>query len=66
MLYKIADNIAKYQKLRHMSNEKLAEAIQKSPRQISRIRNGQCKNLSVETLEKIALALDVEAQQLLM
>lgn len=63
--YIFADNLHRLCKERHISVDELADIIGKSPRQINRYRNGQCENLSIATLEKIASALDVSIIELL-
>ena len=60
--YIFADNLCRLCRKKHISVEQLAEAIGKSPRQINRYRNGQCRNISLVTLNLIAEALD-EAKQ---
>ena len=52
--YLFADNLCKLCKEKHISVNELADAIEKSPRQVSRYRNGQCENLSLRTIAKIA------------
>ena len=59
-----ADNLCRLCRQKRISVEKLAEAIEKSPRQINRYRNGQCKNISLATLSKSAAALDVDLADL--
>jgi len=59
-----ADNLCRLCRQKKISVEKLAEAIEKSPRQINRYRNGQCKNISLATLSKIAAVLDVDLADL--
>ena len=59
-----ADNLCRLCRQKRISVEKLAEAIEKSPRQINRYRNGQCKNISLATLSKIAAVLDVDLADL--
>ena len=59
-----ADNLCRLCRQQKISVEKLAEAIEKSPRQINRYRNGQCKNISLATLSKIAAVLDVDLADL--
>ena len=63
--YVFADNLCRLCKEKQISVNSLAEAIDKSPRQISRYRNGQCENLSLATLYKIARLLDVNISDLL-
>lgn len=50
---------------RNISAEALAEAIGKSPRQVIRYRNGQCKNISYTVLKQIADALETDLDVLL-
>lgn len=45
--------------------DELAELIGKSSRQVSRYRNGQCPNITLTTLEKIADVLEVPLVELL-
>ena len=59
-----ADNLCRLCRQKKISVEKLAEAIEKSPRQINRYRNGQCKNISLATLSKIAAVFDVDLADL--
>ena len=59
-----ADNLCRLCRQKKISVEKLAEAIEKSPRQINRYRNGQCKNISLATLSKIAAVLEVDLADL--
>ena len=59
-----ADNLCRLCKERKISVEALAEAIEKSPRQVNRYRNGQCANISLATLSKIACALEVNPASL--
>ena len=60
-----ADNLCRLCRQKEISVEKLAEEIGKSPRQINRYRNGQCKNISLDTLSKIAEVLNVDMAYLL-
>ena len=64
--YKFADNLCRLCKEQHISVNELADKIQKSPRQVNRYRNGQCENLSLETLGKIASVLNVSITELLL
>ena len=63
--YTFADNLCKLCKEQNITVDELAYAIEKSPRQINRYRNGQCKNLSLNTIIKIATVLNVSIQDLL-
>lgn len=63
--YIFADNLCRLCKEKQISVNDLADAIEKSPRQINRYRNGQCENLSFVTLEKIAGVLHVSISELL-
>ena len=63
--YHFANNLCKLCDKRHISIDELAERIGKSSRQISRYRNGQCQNITLATLEKIADALEVSLIELL-
>ncbi len=63
--YTLADNISQLCKEQHISVTALAEAIDKSPRQVNRYRNGHCKNIPFETLGKIAKVLRVSISELL-
>ena len=62
--YHFADNLCRLCKEKHISVEELADAIEKSPRQVSRYRNGQCENLSLRNIAKIAKVLDVSISEL--
>ena len=62
--YIFANNLCRLCKEKQISVEQLAEAIDKSPRQINRYRNGQCKTISLSTLEKIATVLQVNIAEL--
>ena len=62
--YIFADNLCRLCKERQISVEELADRIDKSPRQINRYRNGQCENISLQTLAKIATELDVSIADL--
>lgn len=62
--YLFADNLCRLCKEKHISVEELADAIEKSPRQVNRYRNGQCENLSLRTIAKIAEALNVSIAEL--
>lgn len=64
--YDIADNLCRLCKEQHISVNELAGAIGKSPRQINRYRNGQCKNIPFDTLTKIAEVLHVSLAELLL
>ena len=59
MQYIFAENLCRLCKEKHISIEELADALDKSPRQINRYRNGQCTSISLDTLEKIAFKLDI-------
>ncbi len=63
--YIFADNLCRLCKERQISASALAEEIGKSLRQVSRYRNGQCKNLTLATLAKIARVLNVSIAELL-
>lgn len=63
--YTFADNLCRLCKERCISVDELSEKIDLSPRQISRYRNGDFKNLSVDTLIRIAIVLEVSANDLL-
>lgn len=63
--YIFADNLCRICQERKISVDELAEKIEKSPRQISRYRNGQCENLSLCTLDKISKALHISITDLL-
>lgn len=62
--YTFADNLCRLCKEQQVSVNELADAIGKSPRQVNRYRNGQCENISLDTVEKIAFALHVSIAQL--
>ena len=63
--YIIADNLCRLCREQHISVNQLAEAIDKSPRQVNRYRNGQCENISLSTLLKISKVLHVSLFELL-
>ncbi len=63
--YIFADNLCRLCKERNISAAVLAEKIGKSLRQVNRYRNGQCENLSLNTLARIAEVLDVGITDLL-
>jgi len=63
--YKFANNLCELCNKRNISIDELAEYIGKSSRQVSRYRNGQCPNITLSTLEKIADALEVSIIELL-
>lgn len=62
--YIFADNLCRLCKEKHISVEELADAIGKSSRQVNRYRNGQCENLSLRTIAKIAEVLNVSIAEL--
>ena len=61
---KIRNRIRKFRKQKNISQEKLAELIDKCPSYISYIETGR-KRLSLETLVDIANTLQVSADELL-
>lgn len=63
--YQFANNLCELCNKRNISVDKLAELIGKSSRQVSRYRNGQCQNITLSTLEKIADVLEVHIAELL-
>ena len=63
--YQFANNLCELCAKHHISIDELAERIGKSSRQISRYRNGQCKNITLSTLGKIADVLEVHITELL-
>ena len=63
--YTFANNLCRLCKEQKININQLAEAIDKSPRQVNRYRNGQCKNISLSTMEKIANVLQVNIIELL-
>ena len=63
--FRIADNICRLCQEQNVSIEALAEAIGKSPRQVSRYRSGQCKMIPFETLSAIAEILNTSIYFLL-
>ena len=63
--YRFADNLCRLCKEQNISVDELAGKIEKSPRQVNRYRNGQCENLSLETMAKIASVLNVSIIELL-
>jgi len=54
----LGQNIAKYRKLKNMSQEKLAEIVDLSREYITRVENGQ-KYISLRKLFQIADTLEV-------
>ncbi len=64
--YEFADNLCRLCKEQHISVNQLADAIEKSPRQVNRYRNGQCENISLQTSLKIAEVLQVSLNELLL
>lgn len=65
-LYILSTNLCRICDEKNVSIFQLAEAIDKSPRQISRYRNGQCSNISLSTLVKISKYLDISLVELLL
>lgn len=63
--YQFANNLCELCDKRHISIDELAECIGKSSRQVSRYRNGQCQNITLSTLGKIADVLEVPITELL-
>lgn len=63
--YTFANNLCKFCNKRQINVDELAELIGKSSRQVSRYRNGQCPNITLSTLEKIADVLEVPLVELL-
>lgn len=63
--YQFANNLCELCDKHHLSVDELAERIGKSSRQVSRYRNGQCQNVTLSTLEKIADILEVPIVELL-
>ena len=63
--YQLANNLCELCNKQNISVEQLAELIGKSSRQVSRYRNGQCQNITLSTLEKMANALEVQISELL-
>ena len=59
-----ADNLCRLCKEQHISTTEFAERIDKSTRQVNRYRNGQCENISLSTLTKIADVLNVSITEL--
>ena len=64
-VYNFAENLHRICKEQKISVGKLSESIGKSPRQISRYRNGQCKNLPLDVVTKTADKLGVSITDLL-
>ena len=64
-IFVLANNICKFSKEQNITVERLAEALNKSPRQVNRYRNGQCKNISVVTLTKMANIFNVSVSELI-
>ena len=63
--YEFSDRLYQLCKEKHITTTQLAEAIGRSPRQVNRYRNGQCKNISLEVLTSIADALNISLSDLL-
>lgn len=63
--YKLANNLCDLCEKQGISVEDLAERIGKSSRQVSRYRNGQCQNITLATLERLADVLEVSIAELL-
>lgn len=63
--YTFANNLCELCIKRQINADELAELIGKSSRQVSRYRNGQCPNITLSTLEKIADVLEVPLAELL-
>lgn len=63
--YVFARNLCRICQEKHISTEELAEAIGRSPRQVSRYRNGQCENISLRTMENAAAFLGVPLSELI-
>ena len=63
--YTFANNLCMICNKRQINVDQLAELIGKSSRQVSRYRNGQCPNITLSTLEKIADVLEVPLLDLL-
>lgn len=63
--YNFANNLCELCNKHHIGINELAERIGKSSRQVSRYRNGQCQNITLLTLEKIADVLEVPITELL-
>lgn len=62
--YIFANNLCRICRDRNISIEAFAEAIDKSPRQVSRYRSGQCENISLKTMESAASFLGVSLSEL--
>lgn len=63
--YIFANHLCELCDKRQITIDELAELIGKSSRQVSRYRNGQCPNITLTTLKKIADALEVPLVELL-
>ena len=63
--YRLANNLCRLCDEQKISTDELAELIGKSSRQVSRYRNGDCLNITLSTLDKIAKVLDVHIFELL-
>ena len=63
--HNFAENLCRICKEKHISVEMLAEAIGKSPRQINRYRNEQCRDIPLSVVEEIASFLEVSPAELL-
>jgi transcriptional regulator with XRE-family HTH domain len=63
--YLFANNLCRLCEEQNLSIDELAERIGKSSRQVSRYRNGNCQNITLTTVEKIANVLQVRMSELL-
>lgn len=63
--YQFANNLCRFCKEKNISTDELAERIGKSSRQVSRYRNGNCKNITLATIVKISNALQIQISELL-
>ncbi len=63
--YQFANNLCELCLKHNINTEQLAERIGKSPRQVIRYRNGQCPNITLSTLEKIADVFGVHITELI-
>lgn len=62
--YKFANNLCRLCNTHNITIDELAEYIGKSSRQISRYRSGQCPNITLSTLEKIADVFQIHISEL--
>lgn len=64
LLKKIGENIKKYREIKAMTQEELSSICGLHRNYLSSIENGQ-RNLSIKSLEKIAIGLNIKPERLL-